>query len=110
MEPTMTYTVSIDVAAPVQVYDVFHAALVKHTGGRVDGLLTHIAWPTESGFRMIEVWTSKEARDRVGQEVMPQVWAELTAGSAGPVGDLPEERVQELDTRGLIIPSADLAV
>ena len=45
-----------------------------------------------------------------GQEVIPQVWAALTAGGAGPVGDLPQERVQELDTRGLIIPSANLAV
>ena len=60
----MTHTVSIDVAAPVHLYDVFHAALVEHTGGRIDGLLAHVAWPTESGFRMIEVWTSKEARDR----------------------------------------------
>jgi hypothetical protein len=106
----MTHTVSIDVDAPVHLYDTFHAALVEHTGGRVDGLLAHVAWPTGSGFRMIEVWTSKEARDRAGQEVIPQVWAALAAGGAAPAGDLPQERVQELDTRGLIIPSADLAV
>jgi hypothetical protein len=106
----MTHTVSIEVGAPVQLYNAFHAALVKHTGGRIDGLLAHVAWPTESGFRMIEVWTSKKARDRAGQEVIPQAWAALTAGGAGPVGDPPEERVQELDTCGLVIPSADLAV
>jgi hypothetical protein len=29
----VTHTVSIDVAAPVQLYDAFHAALVEHTGG-----------------------------------------------------------------------------
>ena len=34
----------------------------------------------------------------------------LAADGAAPVGDLPEQRVRELDTRGLIIPSADLAV
>ena len=28
----MTHTVSIDVGAPVQLYDAFHAALVDHTG------------------------------------------------------------------------------
>jgi hypothetical protein len=106
----MTHTVSIDVAAPVQLYDTFHAALVEHTGGRIDGLLAHVAWPTDSGFRMIEVWTSDEARNRANQAIIPQVWAALTADRAAPVGDLPEQRVQELDTRGLIIPSADLAV
>jgi hypothetical protein len=42
---------------------------------------------------MIEVWTSKEARDRAGQETIPQVWAALTAGGAASVGDLPHERV-----------------
>ena len=106
----MTHTVSIDVGAPVQLYDAFHAALIKHTGGRIDGLLAHLAWPTDSGFRMIEVWTSKEARERAGHQVIPQVWAALTATGAGPGGDLPEEQAQELDTSGLIIPSADLAV
>ena len=59
---------------------------------------------------MIEVWTAKEARDHAGQEVIPQVWAALAAGAAGPVGNLPQQRVQEMDTRGLIVPSADLAV
>jgi hypothetical protein len=79
----MANTVSIDVGAPVQLYDAVHAALIKHTGGRIDGLLAHVAWPTGSGFRMIEVWTSKEARDRANQEVIPQVWAALKAGGAG---------------------------
>jgi hypothetical protein len=32
------------------------------------------------------------------------------ADGAAPVGDLPEERVQELNTCGLIIPAADVAV
>jgi hypothetical protein len=45
----MTHSGSIDVGAPVQLYDAFHAALLKHTGGRIDGLLAHVAWPTESG-------------------------------------------------------------
>lgn len=49
----MTCTISIDVAAPVQLYDAFHAALRKHTGGHVDGLLAHVAWPTATGFRII---------------------------------------------------------
>jgi hypothetical protein len=106
----MTYTVSIDVAAPAEQYDAFHAALLKNTGGRVDGLLAHVAWPTATSFRIIEVWTSKELRDRASRDIIPQVWATLTATAPGPVDALPEEHVEELDTRGLIIPSVDLAV
>lgn len=106
----MTYTVSIDVAAPAELYDAFHAALLEHTGGRVDGLLAHIAWPTPTSFRIIEVWTSKEVRDRAGRELIPRVWSTLMAARPGPPDPRPEERVEELDTRGLVIPSADLAV
>jgi hypothetical protein len=36
--------VSIDVAAPVQLYDAFHAAVVEHSGGRLACLLAHVAW------------------------------------------------------------------
>jgi hypothetical protein len=106
----MTYTVSIDVAAPAELYDTFHAALLKHTGGHVDGLLAHVAWPTATSFRIIEVWTSKELRDRASRDIIPQVWATLTATAPGPFDAMPVEHVEEVDTCGLIIPSADLAV
>lgn len=106
----MTYTISIDVAAPAQLYDAFHAALIKHTGGRVDGLLTHLAWATSTGFHIIEVWTSKELCDRANQEIIPQVWSTLMATAPAPPDNMPEQHVEELDTRGLVIPSADLAV
>src|SRR5262245_59594083 len=106
----MTYAVSIDVAASAELYDAFHAALLKHTGGRVDGLLTHVAWPTATGFRIIEVWTSKGLHDRADQELLPQVWSTLMASGPGPVDAMPEQRVEELHTCGLVIPTADLAV
>lgn len=106
----MTYTISIDVAAPPHLYDAFHAALIKHTGGRVDGLLTHVGWATAAGFRIIEVWTSKELCDRANQEIIPQVWSTLAASTPAPPDTMPEQHIEELDTRGIVIPSADLAV
>jgi hypothetical protein len=106
----MTYTVSIDINAPAELYDVFHAALLEHTGGHVDGLLAHIAWPTATGFRIIEVFASKDHRDRASQDIIPRVWSTLTASEPGPFDAMPDEHVEELDTRGLIIPSANLAV
>jgi hypothetical protein len=45
----MTHTVSIDVAAPVQLYDAFHAALVEHTGGRIDGCSCISPGPPRAG-------------------------------------------------------------
>ena len=106
----MTYTVSIDVTAPIQQYAAFHAALLEHTGGHVDGLLAHVAWPTPTGIRIIEVWTSQELRDRADRDIIPSVWSTLVAAGQGPADAMPEEHLQELDTRGLVIPSAGLAV
>ncbi|GAA4605779.1 ribonuclease I [Actinoplanes octamycinicus] len=105
----MTYTVSIDVDAPVAVYDAFHAALLQHTGGQVDGLLVHVAWPTGTGFRITEVWTSRELCDRANREIIPQVWAKLTADAPGPAGPPPGQDLQEHEACGLVIPSAGLA-
>jgi hypothetical protein len=106
----MTYAVTIDVPAPAELYAAFHAALIEHTGGHVDGLLTHVAWPTPTGFRIVEVWTSKEVRDRAGEEVIPQVWSALAASAPDRFGPMPKERVQEFDVLGLVIPPAGLAV
>jgi len=105
----MTYTISIDVAGPIRLYDAFHAALLEDTGGNVDGLLTHIAWPTPDGCRIIEVWTSKELCDRAAREILARVWSTLVAAGKAPPDPMPEE-LHELDTRGLIIPSAGVAV
>ncbi|MGP3920894.1 hypothetical protein [Nonomuraea sp. 10N515B] len=106
----MTYAVTIDVPAPTELYDAFHAALIEHTGGHVDGLLAHVAWPTPTGFRIVQVWTSKEVRDRAGEEVIAQVRSALAASVPDRFGPMPEERVEELDVVGLVIPSAGLAV
>jgi hypothetical protein len=86
----MTHSGSIDVGAPVQLYDAFHAALLKHTGGRIDGLLARRLAHRER-VRMIEVWTSTEARDRAGQEVIPQAWAGAH-GQRGGTGRRPAPR------------------
>lgn len=102
----MTYTVSIDVDAPIEVYDAFHAEHLKQTGGRTEGLLAHVAWPTPTGIRLLEVWVSKEMRDRSTRDVVPHVKSALAPGLLDSV---PAERLRELDTRGLIIPSAGLA-
>jgi hypothetical protein len=37
----------------------------------VEGLLVHVAGQTESGFRVVDVWTSEEAFRRFGEALMP---------------------------------------
>ena len=105
----MTYAITIDVPAPSDLYDAFHKALIEHTGGHVDGLLTHVAWPTPTGFRIIEIWTSKETCDQASATVLPQVWSALAASAPDQLGPLPAQQVTELDLLGLVIPPAGVA-
>jgi hypothetical protein len=102
----MTYGVVIDVQAPIEVYDAVHAELQRRITGPLDGFLCHIARPTGTGFQVIEVWESKEQSDRYDQEYVGPAMREL-------FGDQPpqvEQAAEEFEPRGLVIPSARVAV
>jgi hypothetical protein len=102
----MTWGVTVDVAAPVELYDAIHAALLERTGGSVDGLLVHLARETGDGFQVIEVWESQAEYDRYVADALAPVLAELSGGRASP-GDMTERR---FEVRGLVLPRAGIAV
>src|SRR5664279_4892607 len=53
----MTYSHIIDVPAPIEFYDVSHAAIREIAGpDGVDGLLVHVGRATDAGFEIVEVW------------------------------------------------------
>ena len=37
----------------------------------VEGILFHVAGPTETGWRVLDVWESEEALQRFGEHLMP---------------------------------------
>jgi hypothetical protein len=83
----MTYSVIIDVTAPVDLYDVTPPAeLLRRTGGQVDGLLVHLCRPVDGGFQVIEVWTTENDYRRATQDLIePTLNAERSV--AGPIED-----------------------
>ena len=56
----MTHGIEYDVPAPIQFYDAVHAEVLRRVGTAVDGLLLHVARPSERGFRVLEVFTGEE--------------------------------------------------
>ena len=100
----MTYGFVVDVQAPAQVYDAVHAEVMRRAPGGADGLLLHVGWATADGFRVAEVWESREHCDRFDAEVVGPVVAQLTGGQAQPP---PRE---EFEPRGLVVPSARVLV
>jgi hypothetical protein len=103
----MTWGVITDVAAPVQVYDEVHRRLLERTGGKVDGLLVHLARATDTGFQVLEVWERREDFDRYQAELVGPLLAEVGAPDPS-AGDGPV--ATEFDVRGLVLPRAGIAV
>jgi hypothetical protein len=101
----MTYGFVMDVPAPIEAYEAMHAEIGRRAVGRVEGLLFHLGRATPRGFQIIEVWESKEQADRYDAEIVQPVVAEMSAGR--PLG---EPTMEEFEPRGLIVPSADVAV
>ena len=102
----MTWGVTVDVAAPVELYDALHTALRGRTGSSVEGLLVHLARETADGFQVTEVWESRAQYDRYVDDVLTPVLDELSGGRASP-----EDRTeQSFEVRGLVLPRAGIAV
>ena len=57
------YSISYEIPAPIEFYDVLHAAVTAETDKSGEGLLVHIGRTTDRGFQIIEVWESKEHFD-----------------------------------------------
>ncbi len=102
----MTHGLVMKVPAPTEFYDALHTEVGRRSAGSADGLLLHVGRVTGDGFEVFEVWESKEKCDRYFAEV---VWPAADAVSSGeaPQG---EPVMEEFEPRGLIIPSAGVAV
>jgi hypothetical protein len=102
----MTHGLVMDVPAPIEFYDALHAEVGRRSAGGADGLLLHVGRATTGGFQVLEVWEFKEKCDRFFTEVVGPAIASVSAGRAPPGQPV----MEEFEPRGLIIPSAVIAV
>ena len=95
-----------EVAAPVEMYDGLHAAMKARAAGRDLGMLLHLTRASESGFTIIEVWSSRQAYDQAFADVILPAMRDFFGGE--PPFEPPP--LVEFEPRGLIIPSADVLI
>ena len=95
------YGYTMHAEAPIEVYNALHAAIVAIVGDGVDGLVLHVAHPTERGFDLTEVWESKEQVEDFNRTVVPQAMAR-----AGLAMDGPPPEIVEFDPVVVITPRA----
>lgn len=97
------YGYTLHVPAPIDAYRAMHEAVLavlKEEGGG-EGLVLHIAYPTEEGFDLIEVWESKEHFDTFNRDVFPQAMAR-----AGVPADGPQPKPVEFTPTAVMAPRA----
>ena len=91
------------VPAPIDVYRAVHQAVVEVVaeGGGADGLIVHLAYATDQGFDLTEVWESREQFDAFNRDVFPKAMAR-----AGVPMDGPEPELMEFDPVSVVAPRA----
>jgi hypothetical protein len=86
------YGYTMHVAAPIEAYRALHKAVMEvvDEAGGVDGLVLHLAYATEAGFDLTEVWASKEQLDSFNAALLPKAMARAGVAMDGPGPDVSE--------------------
>lgn len=100
------YGITTHVPAPSETYRAAHQAVMDVVGeqGGGDGLVLHLAYETEEGFDIVEVWESRAHADAFNATVMPAAMQR-----AGLPSDGPEPRVEEFEPIGVLVPAGGSA-
>lgn len=80
------YGYTMHVPMPIETYLTMHKAVLEVVDeeGGVEGLLLHLAYPTDVGFDLTEVWESKDQLDAFNREVLPKAMARAGLPADGP--------------------------
>jgi hypothetical protein len=80
------YGYTMHVPAPIETYNAMHKAVMEVTEevGGVEGLVLHLAYATDEGFDLTEVWESKEQLETFNRDVFPRAMARAGVPVDGP--------------------------
>ena len=97
------YGYTMHVPAPIDAYHAMHKAVMELADeeGGVEGLLLHLAYSTDQGFDLTEVWETKEALDAFNRDVFPKAMAR-----AGVSMDGAQPEAVEFVPAGVVTPRA----
>ena len=95
------YGYSMHIPASIEVYQSLHQAVLDIIGedGGGEGLVLHLAYATEQGVALTEVWESKQQLDAFNETVFPKAMAR-----AGVPMDGPQPETVEFDPIAVLTP------
>jgi len=97
------YGYTLHFPAPIEAYRAMHKAVLEVVAeeGGGDGLLLHVAYPTDAGFDLTEVWEAKENLDTFNRDVLPKAMSR-----AGLPADAPQPAPDEFTPAAVMTPRA----
>lgn len=98
------YGYTTHVPAPIEAYKAVHQAVldvVAEDGGGSEGLVLHLAYATDQGFDLTEVWDSKEQFEAFNRDIFPKAMARAGVPMEGP-----EPELVEFNPVGVVTPRA----
>ena len=95
------YGYTLHVPAPIEMYRSTHKAVLEilDEEGGGEGLILHLAYPTDRGFDLTEVWESKDDFDAFNRTVLPKAMARAGVPMEGP-----ELEPMEFNPAGVMTP------
>ena len=80
------YGYTMHFPAPIDAYLAMHKAILEvlDEEGGAEGLLLHVAYPTDQGFDLTEVWESKEDFATFNRDVFPKAISRAGLPVDGP--------------------------
>jgi len=97
------YGYTLHFPAPIEAYRAMHKAVLEVVAeeGGGDGLLLHVAYPTDAGFDLTEVWEAKENLDTFNRDVLPKAMSR-----AGLPADARQPAPEEFTPDAVMTPRA----
>ena len=76
---------------PIEAYNALHKEVVDIVGtNEPDGLLVHVAYASDAGYDVVEVWESKDQADAFNRDIVGQAFQRLGMTMDGSPPDLTE--------------------
>lgn len=91
---------------PIDIYNKMHAAIADVVGTNDPaGLLVHLAYPTEQGYEILEVWESKGQLDAFTRDVVAEAVQRTGLSMEQLEGEIREFDVAEVVTPRVYTPA-----
>jgi hypothetical protein len=81
------YGYTMHVPQPIEAYQAMHKAVLEVVAedGGGEGLVLHLAYATDNGFDLTEVWEAKEQFEAFNRDVFPKAMARAGISMDGPL-------------------------